>query len=102
MRATITIDGAPVTLLPKRAPVGNSGPIRGRPLAVFAAEVIPPSTLPDAAAEAVRLPATIGPGGLPGIAVFDLTESEAGAAARALGVRELLYWDGRRARLLMP
>ncbi len=35
LRATLEIDGATLTLLPRRAPVGNSGPIRGRPLTVF-------------------------------------------------------------------
>ena len=66
-RATVLIDGAPVTILPRRAPVGNSGPIRGRPLAIFPAE---PPTLPEL--PDVRLVATIEPGDQPGFAIQDL------------------------------
>jgi hypothetical protein len=113
-RATIWIDGAPVTILPRRAPVGNSGPIRGRTLAVF---VLPtPFEASESAAlleigEQLRavLPSgrwhegflgKVEPGEWPGQAIFDLSEDEAAAAGRALGLGEILFWDGRRACLL--
>jgi hypothetical protein len=98
-RATVLIDGAPVTILPRRAPVGNSGPIRGRTLAIFPASVdAPTTTLPGNAID--RCPATLEPGGRPGFAVLDLAEAEALAAGRALGLDEILFWDGRRAQIL--
>ncbi len=95
-RATVLVDDAPVTLLPRRAPVGNSGPIRGRTLAVFPGSPTP--TLPDQ--PSARLTATVEPGAQPAFAVLDLDEREAAALGRALGLAEVLFWDGRRARLL--
>ena len=95
-RATVVIDAAPVTILPRRAPVGNSGPIRGRTLAIFPGA--PPPTLadrPDA-----TLSATVEPGAHPAFAVLDLGEREAADLGRALGLGEILFWDGRRAHLL--
>ncbi len=101
-RATVWIDGASVTILPRRAPVGNSGPIRGRTLAIFpvAAEAAPAlaSALPSHAAD--RFTATVEPDARPALAVADLAEAEALTAARALGLDEILYWDGRRAQIV--
>jgi hypothetical protein len=120
-RATILIDGRSVTILPKRAPVGHSGPIRGRTLAVLPALPDPPGARDPAAGAAspaggstasprlrAALPdgprdlfmATLEPGVRPALAVADLTEAEAAAAGAALGVGEVLFWDGRRARLV--
>ena len=95
-RATVWIDGAPVTILPRRAPVGNSGPIRGHPLAVFPGAS--PPTLPEGSD--ARYAATLEPGAQPGFAVLDLGEREAAELGRALGLAEILFWDGRRANLL--
>ncbi len=99
MRATLELDGAPVTLLPRRAPVGNSGPIRGRSLTVFPCHNRGPDAPHDADGlrahvraalprpDAVLVPAVVQPG-------------EALAAGRTLNVAALLHWDGRRAALL--
>ena len=95
-RATVLIDGAAVTILPKRAPVGNSGPIRGRTLAIFSGQ--PPAEPPGRSA--ARYSATVEPGARPAFAVADLGEREAVALGGALGLAEILFWDGRRARLL--
>ena len=88
-RATLTIAGSRVTILPRRAPVGNSGPIRGRTLAIYPGE---PSHN--------QITATIDPGGVAGFAIFDLDERAAAKLGRALGLAEILFWDGRRAALL--
>lgn len=127
LRATVAIDGTTVTLLPRRAPVGNSGPIRGRPLTVFPVGTGPdagagtavgppadvdagPPAAPSAAADRLRaaLPrpdaqvcaAVLQPGDASGVAVFDLTADEALAVVRALNCTRVLHWDGRRAHLL--
>ena len=118
VRATLELGGAPLTLLPRRAPVGNSGPVRGRPLTVLPLNcplAVPldggPADLsagsererllavlprPDAA----LLPAVLQPGDTPGVALFDLTTDEALAVGQALGVAAFLHWDGRRAVVL--
>jgi hypothetical protein len=120
----LELDGAVVTLLPRRAPVGNSGPIRGRPLTVFplgrpaAGAAVGPhaAASPDAGAgvdervarvraalprpDAEIVPAVLQPGDVAGVAVFDLLPGEALAAGRALAVASLLHWDGRRAQVL--
>ena len=90
MRATIELAGGAVTILPRRAPVGNSGPIRGRTLTV----------LPGVAAYPESFSATVEPDGQAARAILDLTEAGATTAARALGLAEILFWDGRRAHLL--
>ncbi|HZO30607.1 MAG TPA: hypothetical protein VFH48_31945 [Chloroflexota bacterium] len=95
-RATVWFDGAPVTILPRRAPVGNSGPIRGRTVAVFPGA--PPLTTP--APPRAMLPASVEPGDQAAFAILDLGEQEAADHGRALGLAEILFWDGRRARLL--
>ena len=94
-RATVWVEGAPVTILPKRAPVGNSGPIRGRTLAIF--PTLDRSALPP---DAIVVSATLEPGGRPGLAVPDLSEADALAMSRALGLHQVLFWDGRRAHIL--
>jgi hypothetical protein len=86
-RATVTIDGATVTILPRRAPVGNSGSIRGRTVAVFPVDA------------SGACPATVEPGGRAGHAVLDLTEAEARAEGATLGVSAVLFRDGRRAHV---
>ena len=101
-RATVWIDGAPVTILPKRAPVGNSGPIRGRTLAIFPA---PPDALAALSAAllahaAAPFDATVEPGTQSALAVADLAEADASTTGRALGLDEILFWDGRRAQVL--
>jgi hypothetical protein len=101
-RATVWIDGAPVTILPRRAPVGNSGPIRGRTLAIFPA---PPDAAPALSAAlpsdaSNRFTATLEPGSRPALAVADLAEADVRTAGRALGLDEILFWDGRRAHVL--
>jgi hypothetical protein len=88
-RATLWIDGARLTILPRRAPVGNSGPIRGRTLAIY-----PGTPTQD------QFPAIIEPGGISGFAILDLDEGEAAKLGRTLGLTEILFWDGRRASLL--
>ena len=84
---------AAVTLLPMRAPVGNSGPIRGRTLTVFPAPAAPPDLVGVFAAR-------VEPGGRAGFAVADLAEADALAMARTLDLSEFLFWDGRRARVV--
>jgi hypothetical protein len=44
--------------------------------------------------------ATVEPGARPALAVPDLAETEAADLGRALGLAEILFWDGRRAHLL--
>jgi hypothetical protein len=120
VRATLELDGATLTLLPRRAPVGNSGPIRGRPLTVFPLAGSGPGGAtgpgvtggPDEAtllarlraalprSDAAVIPAVLQPGDAAGVAVFDLSPEEAVATARALTVVSILHWDGRRAHLL--
>lgn len=114
VRATLEIDGATLTLLPRRAPVGNSGPIRGRALTVIplVREQAGGPAVPTggAAIDRVRamlprpdapiLPAVLQPGDGPGVAVFDLAPGEAVALGRALGAASVLHWDGRRAQAL--
>jgi hypothetical protein len=116
----LDLEGAAVTVLPRRAPVGNSGPLRGRPLTVFplgGAAAGPPAgagteagaavveriarvraALPRTDAEIV--PAVLQPGDVASVAVFDLLPDEALAVGLALAVASLLHWDGRRARVL--
>ena len=100
-RATVQLPDGPVTILPKRAPVGNSGPIRGRTLAILAA--------PSAASElhaaltehgAECFSAVLEPGARSAVAVANLAEADALAIGRALGLGEILFWDGRRAQVL--
>jgi hypothetical protein len=96
IRATVVIHGGSVTLLPRRAPVGSSGPIRGRSLAIFAGQ--PPAPLLARSPRPFR--ATIEPGTQPGFAIVDLDEHDAAALGQTLGLAEILFWDGRRARLV--
>jgi hypothetical protein len=96
VRATVTIDGASVTILPRRAPVGNSGPIRGRTVTVVpVAEggAVPPGDRPT-------YDARLEPRSQPAVAILDLTEAEARQSGAERGVTEVLFWDGRRARIL--
>ena len=101
LRFVVQLPGGAVTLLPRRAPVGNSGPIRGRALAIVAGS--------DAEREAIgaRLPAgaerfeaSILPGERPAVAIADLSEADAIGLGRALALAEIFYWDGRRGRLV--
>lgn len=91
-----------MTILPRRAPVGSSGPIRGRTLAIFPASPEAMSAL-DAALPAHatdHFEGTLEPGSQPAIAIADLTEADTLAAGRALGLDEILFWDGRRAQVV--
>lgn len=90
------MDDGPVTILPRRAPVGNSGPLRGRTLAIVPGTLPPTSLDPDRP----RFSATIEPGAQAAIALLDLDERAAAALGRSLGLAEILFWDGRRAQLL--
>jgi hypothetical protein len=86
--------------LPRRAPVGTSGPIRGRTLAIFATTDAAGLDRAVPRRGAARFPATVEPGGRPATAVADLSEAEAVDVARGLGLAEILFWDGRRAQVL--
>jgi len=93
-------DGA-VTLLPKRAPLGNSAPIRGRTLAVMALVDAPWDSIVVRLPDSTRaFPASILPGEQPAIAVVDLTEADAIDLGQALGLDEMIFWDGRRGRMV--
>lgn len=96
VRVTVVIDGGPVTLMPRRAPVGSSGPIRGRSLAIYSGQ--PPASL--LARSPRPFQATVEPGRQPGFAIVDLDERDAASLGQMLGLAEILFWDGRRARLL--
>ena len=103
-----------MTILPRRAPVGNSGPIRGRTLAVFPYPGDFDGSVSDAVLEVSRLLqealppdrwhegflARVEPGNRPAQTVTDVTADEAAAAGTKLGLAEILFWDGRRAHLL--
>jgi hypothetical protein len=94
----VRLPDGPVTLLPKRAPLGNSAPIRGRTLAVLALPDSGVEPAPPAGAE--RFEAWILPGDRPAVALADLDEAAAVALGRDLGLAEVFFWDGRRGRLL--
>jgi len=96
--ATIQFEDGPVTILPRRAPVGNSGPIRGHTLAVFPSPATLPASLPEGRHPGV--PGRIEPGDQPAHALLGLTEAEAVAVAQTLGLDAILFWDGRRAQIL--
>lgn len=70
---------------------GGSGSINASSKALLAA-------LPDGDRELYV--ATVEPARRSAIAVLDLTEAEALSVARALCLDEILFWDGRRARML--
>jgi hypothetical protein len=107
-RATVQIEDGPVTILPKRAPVGNSGPIRGRTLAIFPTPegYVESDTRMMAALSTIAerrhhgFLGRVEPGGVPAHAILDMTEAEAATVGAALGLSELLFWDGRRARII--
>lgn len=110
-RATVLVDGGSVTLLPRRAPVGQSGPLRGRALAVLPlarADSGAGLARIEAALDRVlptgpgveRLPATLGPDDAPALGLLDLPEGAVVALGRALELAAVFYWDGRRARLV--
>jgi hypothetical protein len=82
--------------MPRRAPVGSSSPIRGRSLAIFASQ--PPASLLTRSPRPLQ--ATVEPGTQVGFAIVDLDEHDAAALGRTLGLAEILFWDGRRARLM--
>ena len=94
----VQLPGGPVTLLARRAPLGNSAPIRGRTLAV-----VPLTGSADEAAlpaSAERFAASILPGDQPAVALADLDEDAATALGRVLGLADVFYWDGRRGRMV--
>ena len=83
-RVTVTFDDGTVTLLPRRAPVGNSAPIRGETLAVFPLMGDTLSAVADQFTTFLGHPVVHAPAvvsisdgdGQPGIAVLGLTEAE--------------------------
>ena len=104
-RVTVAFEDGPVTLLLRRAPVGNSSPIRGQTLAIFPplSETDEADAEPGPGAPAFGhqcYPATTEPGGQPATAVLGLGEAEAAAMGAGLGLRQVFFWDGRRASLL--
>jgi len=95
----VELPDGPVTLLPRRAPIGNSAPIRGRPLAVMpVGDVEHQGVLSVLSADQEPYPALVLPGEAPAIALLDLNEADAVNLGRALGQHEIFYWDGRRGR----
>ncbi len=112
-RVTVQIGDAIVTIMPRRAPVGNSGPIRGQSLAMFPDPPVQPGAVPVEFVERgeylrPHLPdrrhdlffGTADPGGRQVTAVANLDRFGAAAVGRALGLSEILFWDGRRAGVL--
>jgi hypothetical protein len=104
-RVTVAFEDGTVTLLLRRAPVGNSAPIRGETLAAFPLG----HRTYDALAEQITrvagrplppVPAVLDSGEAgeqPSLAVLGLTEAEARDIGVALGLAAVFYWDGRRA-----
>ena len=107
-----------VTLLVRRAPVGNSGPIRDRRLAIVTA-YNPGHERPGAAANRAaneQLRAEIERRGWvwypalgysperdhaePSFAILDVGEDDAVEIGRQFGQTAVLVWDGRRARVV--
>lgn len=93
-----------ITLLPRRAPVGHSAPIRGTSLAVLplndkGQQIVAALGVVGADTSAV-FPATLEPEGQAGIAVLSLTESQALAVGRSLRLGAIFFWDGRRGSAL--
>jgi hypothetical protein len=107
-RVTVALAAGTVTLLPRRAPVGNSGPIRGETVTVLPLGATRTDwLLAQAERVAVRrlahAPATLDipeVGVQPGLAVLGLTEAEAVTVGSHLGLTQVFFWDGRRAALL--
>ncbi|MCC7372039.1 MAG: hypothetical protein IT306_26725 [Chloroflexi bacterium] len=102
---TVSFPEGTVTLLPRRAPVGHSDPIRGTSLAAY--------PLGESGVDAVRAalaaadagastlhPAVVEPDQQPAAAVLGLTEQQAVVVGVALGLRAILFWDGRRGSIL--
>lgn len=106
-----------VTLLVRRAPLGNSGPIRDRRLAIVTA-YNPGYERPDDAANRAaneRLRAEIERRGWawceatgysperdhrePSFAIFDVSDDEAVEIGRQFGQAAIFAWDGRRGRI---
>lgn len=108
IRVTVTFEDGTVTLLPRRAPVGNSGPIRGETLAALPLIGSQLSEMADRLTvflgrPVVHAPATLSIGagdGQPGIAVLGLTEAEAERIGATIGLEFVFFWDGRRASVL--
>ena len=104
-RVTVTFPDGPVTLMLRRAPVGNSGPIRGRSLAVLP---VPGEHLraplarlvAQMVAESEQYPAVAEPDSRPATAIVGLTADEAAKIGAAIGLTQVFHWDGRRASLL--
>lgn len=114
----VQLPGGTVTLLVRRAPLGNSGPIRGRRLAVVTAynpgRERPGESANRAAHE--RLRREIERRGRvsyealgysperdheePSFAIPDIGEDEAVELGRQFGQAAILVWDGRRCRVV--
>jgi hypothetical protein len=101
VRFVVRLPGGDVTLLPRRAPLGNSGPIRGRSLTIVAVlDAAPDVVLAQVPTTSERFEASILPGDRPALALADLSEADAISLGRALALDEIFYWDGRRGRLV--
>jgi len=97
----VELPDGPVTLLPRRAPIGNSTPIRGRPLAVIpVGDAEHQGVLSASSADQETYPALVLPGEMRAIALLDVDEADAVRLCRALRQDEIFYWDGRRGRLV--
>ena len=107
-RVTVAFEDGTVTLLPRRAPVGNSAPIRGVSLAAFPLMGV---TLADVAGQIAAIlgrpthhvPAMLSAGQVdsqPGIVILGLTATEAEHVGATVGLKSVFFWDGRRAGIL--
>ena len=107
-RVTVTFDDGTVTLLPRRAPVGNSAPIRGATLVALPLMGETPAAVADHLTTLLGRPVVHAPAVLsigeadrqPGIAVLGLTEAEAERVGATIGLESVFFWDGRRASVL--
>jgi hypothetical protein len=105
---TVTFQEGTVTLLPRRAPVGHSAPIRGETLTALPLMGDTPVDIVGRVAAFLgrtvqHAPAVLAVPGLesiPAIAVLGLTAAEAGQIGTTIGLQSLCYWDGRRAGIL--
>lgn len=104
-RVTVTFADGTVTLLPRRAPVGNSAPIRGETLAAFPLGHRTHDALAEQITRVAGRPLPHAPamldigedGEQPGLAILGPTEAEATNVGVALGLAAIFFWDGRRA-----
>ena len=99
LRFVVQFPEGELTLLPKRAPLGNSAPISGAGRAGIGQHRVGrgQGATPGRCAGIAHVDL---PGKQPAIAVIDLTEDAAMSLGRTLGLGEILFWDGRRGRMV--